>query len=60
MALQSTSLKEWAFTNNMRTQIELGRHVDTEGNTLHEEKGERFGFRQDEEVEIFRGDLVEI
>lgn len=45
---------------NMRTRIELGRYVDSEGNTLHEEKGERFGFRQDEEVEIIRGDLIEI
>ena len=45
---------------NMRTQLELGRYVDAEGNTLHEEKGERFGFRQGEEVEIIRGDLVEI
>ena len=45
---------------NMRTRIELGRYVDSEGNTLHEEKGEKFGFRQDEEVEIIRGDLIEI
>lgn len=45
---------------NMRTRVELGRYVDSEGNTLHEEKGERFGFRQDEEVEIIRGDLIEI
>lgn len=45
---------------NMRTQVELGRYVDAEGNALHEEKGEKFGFRQDEEVEIYRGDLVEI
>lgn len=44
----------------MRTQIELGRYVDANGNTLHEEKGERFGFRQDKEIEIIRGDLVEI
>lgn len=45
---------------NMRTQVEFGRYVDVEGNTLHEEKGERFCFRQDEDVEINRGDLVEI
>ncbi len=44
----------------MRTQIECGRHVDTEGNLLHEEHGEAFGFRQDDEVEISRGDLVDI
>lgn len=45
---------------NMRTQLELGCYVDAKGNTLHEEKGERFGFRQDDEIEIIRGDLVEI
>nr|AIA16670.1 FAD_TeRes [uncultured bacterium] len=45
---------------NMRTQLEFGRHVDPEGNTLHEEKGERFGFREGQDVEIIRNDLVEI
>lgn len=45
---------------NRRTQVELGRYVDAEGNILHEEKGERFAFRQGEDVEINRGDLVEI
>lgn len=44
----------------LRTQVELGRYVDAEGNILHEEKGERFAFRQGEDVEINRGDLVEI
>ncbi|HHF7349968.1 TPA: tetracycline destructase [Legionella feeleii] len=44
----------------MRTRIECGRFVDTAGNVLHEEQGEKFGFRQDDEVEILRGDLVEI
>ena len=44
----------------MRTQVELGRYVDAEGNILHEEKGERFCFREGEDVEIIRGDLVEI
>lgn len=43
-----------------RTTIECGRFVDTAGNVLHEEHGEKFGFRQDDEVEILRGDLVEI
>ncbi|KTD33220.1 oxidoreductase [Legionella nautarum] len=43
-----------------RTQIECGRFVDAEGKVLHEEHGEKFGFRQDDEVEILRGDLVEI
>jgi len=33
---------------NMRSQVEFGRYVDAEGNILHEEKGERFCFRQDE------------
>lgn len=45
---------------DMRTKVELGRYVDAEGNTLHEEHGERFGFRLDDEVEIVRGDLVQI
>ncbi|WP_419421390.1 tetracycline destructase (plasmid) [Legionella sp. D16C41] len=44
----------------MRTRIECGRFVDTTGKVLHEEHGEKFGFRQDDEVEILRGDLVEI
>ena len=44
----------------MRTQVECGRYVDVVGKTLHEERGEQFGFRQDEDVEILRGDLVEI
>jgi 2-polyprenyl-6-methoxyphenol hydroxylase-like FAD-dependent oxidoreductase len=44
----------------MRTQVEYGRHVDVIGKTLHEEKGEKFGFRQGEDVEILRGDFVEI
>lgn len=44
----------------MRTRIECGRFVDTAGNILHEEQGEKFGYRQDDEVEILRGDLVEI
>lgn len=44
----------------MRTRIECGRFVDTAGKVIHEEQGEKFGFRQDDEVEILRGDLVEI
>lgn len=46
--------------DRMRTRVELGRYVDVEGNTLHEERGERVGFRQDGEIEIIRGHLVEI
>src|SRR3990172_11870299 len=34
-----------------RTQVELGRYVDAKGSILHEEKGERFCFRQGEDVE---------
>jgi len=44
----------------MRTQLEYGRQVDVMGKILHEEKAEKFGYRQDEDVEILRGDLVEI
>lgn len=45
---------------NMHTQIELGRHVDSKGHVVHEEHGEKFGFRQGEEIEIIRGDLIDI
>jgi 2-polyprenyl-6-methoxyphenol hydroxylase-like FAD-dependent oxidoreductase len=45
---------------DMRTQLAFGRYVDVSGNTLHEEKGEKFGFRQGEDVEIIREDLVKI
>lgn len=43
-----------------RTSLVSGRYIDAMGNALHEEQGEKFGFRQGEEVEIVRGDLVEI
>ncbi len=43
-----------------RTRISHGRFVDRSGKLLHEEQGEKFGFRQDDELEILRGDLVEI
>ncbi len=46
--------------NEMRTRIACGRFVDATGNVLHEEHGEKFGFRQDDEVEILRGDLIDI
>ncbi|MCW8399828.1 tetracycline destructase [Legionella sp. PATHC038] len=45
---------------DMRTRIECGRFVDSAGKVLHEEHGEKFGFRQDDDVEILRGDLIEI
>ena len=44
----------------MRTQVEYGRQVDVMGKILHEEKAEKFGYRQDEDIEILRGNLVEI
>lgn len=44
----------------MRTQVECGRYVDITGKILHEEEGEQFAFRKDEDVEILRGDFVEI
>lgn len=44
----------------LRTQVELGQYVDAEGHILHEEKGEKFGFREGEDVEVMRGDLVKI
>lgn len=43
-----------------RTQIEFGRYVDSNGIVLHEEQGESLGLRQDDEVEIVRGDLISI
>ena len=45
---------------DMRTQLETGYYVDANGNIVLKEQGEKFGFRQGEEVEIVRGDLVEI
>lgn len=45
---------------NRRTQIERCDLVDTTGKLLHQEQGERGGFRQGDEVEIVRGDLVDI
>lgn len=45
---------------DQRTRIAVGRHVDTQGRTLYEEEGERFGFREGEDVEIVRGSLVDI
>lgn len=43
-----------------RTRISIGRYVDAEGKTRFEEEGERFGFREGEDVEIVRGVLVDI
>lgn len=45
---------------SQRTRVECARFVDLQGNILHEEHGEASGFRQGEEVEIIRGDLVKI
>lgn len=44
----------------LRTQVAHGRYVDDLGNIIHEEMGETAGFRQGEDVEILRGDLLEI
>ena len=44
----------------MRTQLEHGFYVNADGHTLVEAKGEKFGFRHAEEVEILREDLIEI
>lgn len=45
---------------SMCTQVEYGRQVNVMGKILHEEKAEKFGYRQGEDVEILRGNLVEI
>lgn len=37
-----------------------GQHVDRDGHVFLTQEGEAFGFRQGEDVEIVRGDLVEI
>nr|AIA18942.1 FAD_TeRes [uncultured bacterium] len=44
----------------MRTSLQCVRYVDAAGNLLFEEHGEKGGFRQGDEVEIVRGDLVDI
>jgi len=43
-----------------RTTINIGLYVDAQGNVLHEEQGELYGFREGEDIEIVRGHLVEI
>lgn len=43
-----------------RTRIKVGHQVDQSGKILSSFSGETFGFRQDEEVEILRGDLIDI
>lgn len=44
----------------MRTSLSKGQYVDDTGQIVKEEEAETFGFRQNEEVEILRGDLIEI
>jgi 2-polyprenyl-6-methoxyphenol hydroxylase-like FAD-dependent oxidoreductase len=44
----------------IRTKLEHGYYVDAQSNVLLEEEGDKFGFRENDEVEIVRGDLVEI
>ncbi len=43
-----------------RTSLASGRYVDANGETIYEEPGEKFGFRQGDEVEIDRGELATI
>ena len=43
-----------------RTMVGYCRYLDADGNTLYQEDGESSGFRYGDEVEIVRGDLVEI
>lgn len=43
-----------------RTRLHYARDVDTDGNKIHDEVGERSGFRQEDELELARGDLVNI
>lgn len=43
-----------------RTTLEYGAYVDENGKVLYKEEGEKFGFRQNEEVEVVRGDFVDI
>lgn len=45
---------------NNRTTIDKSYAVDSNGNMLVEEEGEAAGFRQGDDVEILRGDLVKI
>ncbi|MCW8496923.1 tetracycline destructase [Fluoribacter dumoffii] len=43
-----------------RTQIQNGCYVNAQGNILHQEEGAKFGFRKEDEIELVRGELVEI
>lgn len=43
-----------------RTQVQVARSVDRAGHVLHEEQGEKSGFRQGDELELLRGDLVDV
>jgi len=43
-----------------RTSLLSKRYVDADGHTLSEEHGEKASFREDNDVEIVRGDLVNI
>lgn len=45
---------------DMRTRIEKGYYVDYNGNTLVEEAGDKFRFKQTDDVEIIRGNLIKI
>ena len=43
-----------------RTSLLSTRYVDADGQTLSEEQGEKAGFREGDDVEIVRGELVNI
>lgn len=43
-----------------RTSVRFVDHIDHEGKTKHREEGESFGFRDGDDVEIVRSELVDI
>lgn len=43
-----------------RTKVERGQYVGIDGNLIREEHAETVGFRYGDEVEIYRGNLIEI
>src|ERR1700761_2951521 len=42
---------------HVRTQVKNGYVMDSSGKILHQEQGEKFAFRQGDDVEILRGNL---
>ena len=43
-----------------RTSIKSNAHINEKGETIHEELGDTFGFREGDDVEIVRSELVQI